>query len=110
MKLLILTLYVEDFIYSILEFFIQEGVEGANILESFGMGQYISNIPLFADFIGFMKESKNRSKTILALIPEDRIDSIIQGIEDITGDLDKKQGAMIMTLDVSFYKGTMKMM
>ena len=30
--------------------------------------------------------------------------------EEITGDLDKKQGAMVYVLDVSFYKGTMKML
>ena len=30
--------------------------------------------------------------------------------EEITGDLDKKQGSMVFVLDVPFYKGTMKML
>lgn len=110
MKLLVLILYMEDFIYHILEYFLEEGIEGATILESSGMGQYISNIPLFATFIGFMNEQKNRSNTLLATIPADREDEIIKGIEAITGDLDKKQGAMLMTLDIGVWKGTMKMM
>ncbi|MCK4541742.1 MAG: PTS sugar transporter subunit IIA [Spirochaetales bacterium] len=110
MKLMYINLYVEDFLYDILEFFIQEGIEGATIFESFGMGQYISSIPLFADFIGFMKENKNQSKTIFALIPADKVQDIIHGIEEITGDLDKKEGAMIMTLDIDFYKGNMQML
>jgi mannitol/fructose-specific phosphotransferase system IIA component (Ntr-type) len=110
MKLLVLILYMEDFIYHILEYFLEEGIEGATILESSGMGQYVSNIPLFATFIGFMNEQKNRSNTILATIPADREDDIIKGIEAITGDLDKKQGAMLMTLDIAVWKGTMKMM
>ncbi len=57
-----------------------------------------------------MNEQKNRSNTILATIPADREDDIIKGIEAITGDLDKKQGAMLMTLDIAVWKGTMKMM
>ncbi|MBD3390439.1 MAG: hypothetical protein GF418_00350 [Chitinivibrionales bacterium] len=109
-KALFVILYVDDFFYDILEFFIQEGIEGATVLESSGMGQYISNIPLFASFIGFMNEDKNRSRTIVAMIPEDRLQEIAAGIEEITGNLDKKEGAMMFAVDVCFAKGTMKMM
>jgi len=110
MKLLVLILYMEEFLYNILEYFLEEGIEGATVLDSSGMGQYISNIPLFATFIGFMNEQKNRSNTILATIPADREGEIIQGIEAITGDLDRNQGAMLITLDIGVWKGTMKMM
>ncbi|MBB6482055.1 PTS sugar transporter subunit IIA [Spirochaeta isovalerica] len=110
MKLMILVLYLDEFLYHILEYFIQEGIEGATIMDSSGMGEYISSIPLFATFIGFMNEKKNHSKTIFVLIPENKEAEIVRGIEEITGDLDKKEGAMILTTDISFYKGTMKMM
>ncbi len=110
MKLMFIVLYLDDFLYHILEYFIQEGIDGATIIDSSGMGEYISNIPLFATFIGFMNEKKNHSKTIMALIPEDKEKDIVDGIERITGDLDKKEGAMILTTDISMYKGTMKMM
>ena len=68
------------------------------------------NVPIFAHFISFMKEDKNRSKTIMVMLPEDKIDTLVRGIEEITGDLDKKEGAMVFTLDVDFYKGSMEMM
>lgn len=110
MKLMIITLYFDEFLYHILEYFIQENIDGASIIESAGMGQYISDIPLFATFIGFMNEQKNSSKTILAMFPTDKEEEMIKGIEQITGDLDKKQGAMIMTLDISCYKGSMKIL
>ncbi len=110
MKLMYVILYFDDVLYHILEYFLQEGIDGATIIESSGMGQYISSIPLFATFIGFMNEQRNHSKTIMALIPEDREQEIIQGIEEITGDLDKTDGAMIITLDAAFYKGSMRMM
>lgn len=110
MKALFIILFIDDFLNEILEFFIQAGIDGATIIDSFGMGEYISNVPLFATFIGFMNENKTRSKTLLTMIPEDREKDILEGIEEITGDLDKKQGAMIITMDVSFYKGSMKML
>jgi nitrogen PTS system EIIA component len=110
MKLLYIILYYEEYVYEILEFFVQEGIDGASIMESSGMGSYISNIPLFAGFLGFMNENKNHSKTLMALIPENKASKIIEGVENITGDLNTKQGAMIIMLDVPYYKGTMKMM
>ncbi|MCG8477919.1 MAG: PTS sugar transporter subunit IIA [Spirochaetales bacterium] len=110
MKLVMVNLYVEEFLYRVLELFIEEGIEGATIIDSAGMGHYISNVPLFADFIGFMNESKHHSKTIMAMVPEEHVDDLIAGIEDITGDLDKKQGAMILVLDVAMYRGSMKML
>lgn len=103
-------LYVEEFLYDILEYFLEEGIDGATVFDSFGMGEYISNIPIFANFIGFMNENKNQSKTIIALIPEDKINRIVSGIEEITYNLDKKQGAMIFTVNIDFFKGTMRMM
>jgi hypothetical protein len=44
------------------------------------------------------------------LVPADRERAIIEGIEEITRDLDQKQGAMVMTTDISFVKGSMNMM
>jgi hypothetical protein len=43
-------------------------------------------------------------------VPESRVERLVRGIEDITGDLDKTQGAMIMVMDIAFCKGSMKMM
>ncbi len=109
-KLMQIILYFEEYLYEILEVFIEEDIEGASVVDSFGMGEYISNIPLFADFIGFMQENKNKSKTITALIPENKVDRIVSRIEDIMGDLSKKQGAVILVQNIEFFKGSMKMM
>lgn len=74
------------------------------------MGTYISAIPIFASFLGFMREDRNQSKTILFVVPEDREKRIIAGIESITGNLDKKEGAMIITTEISLMRGTMELM
>ncbi len=108
MKLCFIILYVEELLYDILTYFLEEGIDGATILESSGMGQYISSQPLFAGFLDFLGERDNHSKTILALVPEEKAEKMLSGIEEITGDLEEKQGAIVIYTDVSFYKGSMK--
>lgn len=103
-------LYIDEYLYQVLELFIEEGIEGGTVIESGGMGQYISNVPLFADSIGFMQQSKHSSKTILCLVPESLVDDLMDRIEEITGDMAKKQGAMIVVLDVAKVRGSMAMM
>jgi PTS system nitrogen regulatory IIA component len=109
MKLLCIILYYEDNLQAVLEFFIDQGIKGATVIESKGMGAYVSTIPLFAGMLRFMRDDRNASHTILTLIPARHEKIIVQGIEKITGDLDTKQGAMLVTLDLSMYKGTMSM-
>lgn len=109
MKLLCIILYYEDNLQDMLEFFIDQGIKGATVIESKGMGAYVSTIPLFAGMLRFMRDDRNASHTILTLIPARHEKIIVQGIERITGDLNTKQGAMLMTLDLSFCKGTMNM-
>lgn len=109
MKLIFVILYYEDYLQAILEFFIDQGIQGATVIESKGMGTYVSTIPLFAGMLRFMREDRSASHTLMALIPARHEQIIVQGIEKITGDLKTKQGAMLMTLDLSFHKGTMNM-
>ncbi len=110
MRLMVLVLYMEELMYDVLQFFMEMGIDGATILQGSGMGAYISNVPLYAEFIGFMQERKKISQTILALIPAEREQQLVEGIEAITGDLGKTQGAMILTVDVSTCKGSMRML
>jgi len=39
---------------------------------------------------------------------ENEIPTLIEGIEDIMGDLDTHSGAMVFTLDISYMKGSME--
>lgn len=109
MKIMFVVLYLEDLIYDILELFIEEDIDGATVIDSVGIGEYISNIPLFASFMGFMNSTNHNSKTIIALVPEHKIDIIVKEIEMVTGDLNKQTGAMVFTLNLDFFKGSMHM-
>lgn len=109
MKLMLVNLYVEEYLYDVLQAMVELGIDGATILDSTGMGQYVSSVPLFAEFIGFMKENRNFSRTILAMVASTEIDHVIASIEEITGDLDTHDGAVVLVMDVAQYRGSMKM-
>lgn len=107
-KLLMIVLYEKRFFDDILELFLERGIRGVNVIESAGIKDRLSNIPLFSDFLNFLGERSDVSKTIMAVVPESELDSVINGVEEIMGDLDKHTGAMVMALDIPFVKGTLE--
>ncbi len=109
-KLLIIILYEKRFLEDILELFIELGIKGSTVIDSIGMGGILTKVPLFADFINFLGQHKNYSKTILALVSESELSTLVKEVEELLGDLDKRGGAALIVLDVSFAKGTMEYM
>ena len=107
-KLLFLILYEKRFLDDILELFLERGIRGVNVLESSGIKDQLSTIPLFSDFLNFLGERSDVSKTIMTVIPEKEVPEIVQGIEEIMGDLDKHTGAMVMAIDLFFMKGSLE--
>ncbi len=107
MSLLMLILYDEHYVEDVLEVFLEYGIEGATILNSTGMGQYISNAPLFGNFIGCMHQNKHHSKTILAMVSKPHIKAVVEAIEKVIGDITKDQSATVLSIDLAMHKGSM---
>ena len=107
MSLLMLILYDEHYVEDVLEVFLEYGIEGATILNSTGMGQYISNAPLFGNFIGCMHQNKHHSKTILAMVSKPHVKAVVEEIEKVIGDITKDQSAMVLSIDLAMHKGSM---
>jgi PTS system nitrogen regulatory IIA component len=107
-KLLMLVIKDEQYYDDILEFFIEIGIKGATAIESKDMSRLLSDVPLFADFLNFLGKRNEYTKTIFTVIHEDEISMILEGIEEITGDLDSHTGAMVMVLDLFMVKGSLE--
>lgn len=107
-KLLVLVLYEQQYLNDILELYLERGIRGASVVESTGIRDVLSRVPLFADLLNFLGERKQSSKTITAIIDEAELPELVDGVEAILGDLDSHAGAMIYTLDVSFAKGSLE--
>jgi PTS system nitrogen regulatory IIA component len=108
-KLMILVLKESRYFYDIIEYFTEMGIRGASVMESKGMRHLLSNVPLFADFIHFLGERGDETRTVFVMVYEDMVDEIVKGIEEIVGDLDHYTGAMVVVLEPYFVKGTMEL-
>jgi len=103
-----IVLYEIRFFEDIIELFLEKGIRGVNIVESTGIKDQLSNIPLFSGFLNFLGERKEVSKTIMAIVDESDVSCIVEGVEEIMGDLDTHTGATVIALDIFFMKGTME--
>ncbi|UCB45015.1 MAG: PTS sugar transporter subunit IIA [Spirochaetota bacterium] len=107
-KLLFIVLYERRFLDDIVQLFLERGIRGASVMDSVGISDVLSKVPLFGDFLNFLGEHKDMSKTIMTIVPENDVQPLIEGIEDIMGDLDTHSGALIFTLDISSMKGSIE--
>jgi nitrogen regulatory protein P-II 1 len=91
----------------ILEAFLDIGVTGATIIDTYGMGGILaSDIPIFAGFRQLLSGSGSNNKTILSVIDRDEtLQATIQAIEQICGNLDDPSTGIVFTIPVSFVKG-----
>jgi len=107
-KLLVVILTEPKFFDDVIQLYTERGIRGASVFDSTGIKQQLMNIPLFSSFLDFLGEHSDTQKTILAVVAESEVASVVRGIEDLTGDLDNHSGAMVMALDLFFMKGSME--
>ncbi|MDR1625526.1 MAG: hypothetical protein LBT33_03215 [Spirochaetia bacterium] len=74
MKLLVFILNKEELLPNVLSAFLEAGVNDATILDSVGMGRFLTyEIPLFAGFRDLMQDAKPRNKTIISVIHDESV-------------------------------------
>ncbi|MDR1429985.1 MAG: hypothetical protein LBI85_06810 [Spirochaetaceae bacterium] len=107
MKLLVFVLNQEEFLEEVMGAYVEAGVPGATILDSEGMGRFLTyEIPLFADFKDFMKGNKPYNKTILSVIPDEKvIATLLPLIEEAIGPLSEPGTGIMFTLPVDWTHG-----
>ena len=107
MYLIILFLHNPDLLGELMEAWDQEGVNGATILFSVGMGQFLEklglrdDIPLIPSLEDFYEASEKLSRTIMATVKEEAlIDRIVAATQRVMGDLNKPETGMLLVLPV----------
>lgn len=107
MKLLVFVLNREELLDEVLSAYIEAGVPGATVLDSEGMGRFLTyEVPLFADFREFMRGNKPYNKTILSVVrDESLVDRLLSLLESITGDLSRPGTGIFFTLPIEYCKG-----
>ena len=102
MELLILILNREEKLEEILTFFLEEGVRGATILDSEGMGRILSQeVPIFAGFRDLFAPAKPFNRTIVSVVPDELVEPLGEGISQILGGWNKPGTGLLFTVPVS---------
>jgi PTS system nitrogen regulatory IIA component len=107
-RLITIVLYEMRYFEDVIDLFVERGIRGVNVMESAGIKDVLSNIPLFSDFLNFLGERPEISKTLMAVVPDSFVTGIIEGLEEIIGDLNTHTGAMVMVQDLIFMKGSLE--
>lgn len=108
MKLLVLILNKVEKLEEVLEGFLEEGVTGATIIDSVGMGHILSEeVPIFAGLRFMFAGAKPHNKMIFSVIEEEKVEPVIRLLKKILGNLDQPGTGIIFTLDLDRVEGLM---
>ncbi len=109
MELFFLILNKEEYLEEIMEMFLELDIRGATVIDSVGMGRILAyEVPIFAGMRDLLPGSRPFNKTILTIVPKEKIDNIIAAIEQIIGNLSKPGTGIVFTVPVSNLKGISK--
>ena len=111
MRLIVFVLNKEELLESVLEAYVEVGITGATILDSEGMGRFLTyEIPLFADFKEFMKGNKPYNKTILSVVEDDAILPRLKKIlDEVCGELASPGTGILFSVPVDYAIGLVGM-
>ncbi len=107
MKLLVFILNNEQYLEEVLEVYVEAGIGGATILDSEGMGRFLTHeVPLFAGFKDFMKGSKPCNKTILSVVKsQETVDELMKLLDEKIGGLNNPGTGIMFTVPVDWAAG-----
>lgn len=107
MKLVFFVLNKEELLDEVLAAFLEAEVPGATILDSEGMGRFLTyEVPLFASFKEFMKGNKPYNKTIFSVVDSDaKVMRLEELIEKVCGSLSEPGTGILFTVPVDYVRG-----
>jgi hypothetical protein len=107
MKLVVFVLNREELLDRVLGAYVEAGVTGATILDSEGMGRFLTyEVPLFADFKEFMKGNKPYNRTIISVVQDEScIPTLERLLDDICGGLSSPGTGIFFTVPVDYARG-----
>ena len=113
MQLLIYVLNNEEVLDDLLENFFEAGIKGATILESTGMARELASsgnhhIPIFGSLKLMLNEARPNNRTIFVALEESQVDTCINCIKNVVGDLNKPDAGIVLTVPISRIEGINK--
>lgn len=106
MQLLILVLNQEECLDDVLSAFVELGITEATIIDSAGMGEVlVHDVPIFAGLRHLLGGERPYSKTIFAIIDDEKFTEAAIVIEEICGPFSESGGGILFTLPITEIRG-----
>lgn len=110
MKLLVFVLNKVELLDELLKKFVDSGIRGATIFDSTGMARALTsggydNIPIFGSLRLILNEGHPFNKTIFVVLEESQLDTCVNCIKEVVGDLSKPDAGILFTLPIDFIDG-----
>lgn len=107
MELLIAVVNEPHKIEEIIESFIEIGIPGATIIDTFGMGKILTqDIPIFAGFRHLLAGSSSSNRTIFSVIKEpEKVEAAFKSLQKVCGDLNNPSTGIAFTVPLSRVQG-----
>ena len=101
MRLLVAVINDPEKLDETLSGFIELGITGATVINSEGMGRVLSHdIPIFAGLQTLISGTRPQNRLILSVIPEETVDSAMDLLQEVCGDLATPSTGIAFTLPV----------
>jgi nitrogen regulatory protein PII len=100
-RLLVAVINDPEKLDEILSGFVELGITGATIVNSEGMGRLLSHdIPIFAGLRTLISGSRPQNRTILSVVPEEKVGPAIDLLQEVAGNLDAPATGIVFTIPV----------
>lgn len=101
MKLLVLILNRTECVTPVLKAWLAEGISGATILDSTGMGRTLSDaVPIFGALRHLTNGERPYNKTIFSVMPDSLIPVAKAAVQKICGDLHQPGTGLMFTVPI----------
>jgi len=106
LQLLMLVLNQEECLDDVLSAFVELGITEATIIDSAGMGEVlVHDVPIFAGLRHLLGGERPYSKTIFAIIDDEKFTEVATVIEEICGPFSEPGGSILLALPVAEIRG-----
>lgn len=108
MQLAVIVLNQTEYLEDLLKEFAEQGINGATILDSTGMAKVLGShedLHIFGSLRMMFNPERRESKTILTVLPDEKIPLLKDIVRDVIGDLSKPDTGILFGVPLSFAEG-----
>ena len=108
MKFLVIVLNKVECLEKLLTKFGKNKIPGATIIDSHGMAQMLEGpdvLRFLASLRLLMNPAHKENKTIMMVLPDEKVDTVVRIVNEVTGGLDKPDTGILFTVPIDRVEG-----